>query len=87
MGHYIYWADAERKADTFAFKMVRGLALRREKISRVVSAARASTSIRVEESCRVTTRNRLATRTVGGSIRERTVNAPDRRNGRRQPER
>lgn len=26
MGHYIFWADAERKADTFANRMVRGLA-------------------------------------------------------------
>lgn len=26
MGHYILWADAERKADTFATRMVRGLA-------------------------------------------------------------
>ncbi|HEY8518240.1 MAG TPA: hypothetical protein VIS07_22235 [Candidatus Binatia bacterium] len=25
MGHYILWADAERKADTFAARMVRGL--------------------------------------------------------------
>ncbi len=25
MGHYIFWADAERKADTFARRMVRGL--------------------------------------------------------------
>jgi len=25
MGHYIFWADAERKADTFATRMVRGL--------------------------------------------------------------
>jgi len=24
MGHYIFWADAERKADTFAFRMARG---------------------------------------------------------------
>lgn len=25
MGHYVFWADAERKADTFAFRMARGL--------------------------------------------------------------
>lgn len=25
MGHYIFWADAERKADTFAYRMVRGV--------------------------------------------------------------
>ena len=26
MGHYIFWADAERKADTFATRMVRNVA-------------------------------------------------------------
>ncbi len=25
MGHYVFWADAERKADTFAFRMAKGL--------------------------------------------------------------
>jgi hypothetical protein len=30
MGHYIFWADAERKADAFACRMVRGLARRSE---------------------------------------------------------
>lgn len=25
LGHYIFWADAETKADNFAFRMVRGL--------------------------------------------------------------
>jgi hypothetical protein len=25
LGHYVFWADAESKADTFAFRMVRGL--------------------------------------------------------------
>ncbi|MGH7822560.1 MAG: hypothetical protein ACREQ9_22595 [Candidatus Binatia bacterium] len=24
-GHYVFWADAERKADTFAYRMVRGI--------------------------------------------------------------
>jgi hypothetical protein len=26
MGHYVFWADAEPKADIFAFRMVKGLA-------------------------------------------------------------
>lgn len=30
LGHYIFWADAERKADAFASRMVRGLARRAE---------------------------------------------------------
>ncbi|MGH7804335.1 MAG: hypothetical protein ACREQJ_08295, partial [Candidatus Binatia bacterium] len=25
LGHYVFWADAERKADTFAYRMVRGV--------------------------------------------------------------
>jgi len=25
MGHYVFWSDAERKADTFAFRMARGV--------------------------------------------------------------
>lgn len=25
MGHYVFWADAERKANTFAFRMVKGV--------------------------------------------------------------
>lgn len=25
LGHYVFWADAESKADKFAFRMVRGL--------------------------------------------------------------
>jgi hypothetical protein len=25
MGHYVFWADAENKADMFASRMVRGL--------------------------------------------------------------
>ncbi|HVM98186.1 MAG TPA: hypothetical protein VMT89_17455 [Candidatus Acidoferrales bacterium] len=26
LGHYVFWADAERKADTFAYRMERGVA-------------------------------------------------------------
>jgi hypothetical protein len=26
MAHYVFWADAERKADTFAYRFVRGIA-------------------------------------------------------------
>jgi hypothetical protein len=29
MGHYVFWSDAERKADTFAARMERGLSLPR----------------------------------------------------------
>jgi len=25
MGHYVFWTDAERKADTFAFRMAKGV--------------------------------------------------------------
>jgi hypothetical protein len=33
MGHYILWTDAERKADTFAMQMVRGLGNARGRMS------------------------------------------------------
>src|SRR5438309_9693586 len=31
MGHYLFWTDAERKADAFAFRMVRGLRRRQRR--------------------------------------------------------
>ena len=37
MGHYVFWADAERKADTFAVQMVRGLGEARTRAARADS--------------------------------------------------
>jgi hypothetical protein len=37
MGHYVLWADAERKADTFAFRFLRGMAASLRKAPRAVA--------------------------------------------------
>jgi hypothetical protein len=39
MGHYLFWTDAERKADAFALRMVRGLRRTPEKSARKRSVA------------------------------------------------
>jgi hypothetical protein len=41
MGHYLFWTDAERKADAFAFRMLRGLR-RPERRSRTGASRQAS---------------------------------------------
>lgn len=38
MGHYVFWADAERKADTFAARMERGLTQPRAAMPRARAA-------------------------------------------------
>lgn len=38
MGHYVFWADAERKADTFATRMEHGMPLRRVSVPRARAA-------------------------------------------------
>jgi hypothetical protein len=48
MGHYLFWTDAERKADAFAVRMVRGLRrperrTRRQRVSGRASRRTAST--------------------------------------------
>src|SRR5262249_22642327 len=85
LGHFIYWTDAERKADTFAYRMVRGLYLRRENAARMLRVISRSVSSRAEDICRTATKKRLATRTVGGSTKGRVVNEPNRKNGKRLP--
>jgi hypothetical protein len=40
MGHYVYWSDAERKADTFAIRMVRNVANGKSPATRNNVAAR-----------------------------------------------
>lgn len=52
MGHYIFWADAERKADTFAHRMVRGLGNARL-LSGALPAHRLPSSIPVRTNDRV----------------------------------
>jgi hypothetical protein len=43
MGHYVFWADAERKAETFAYRMVRRL---RDRSARPAGTAAAASSLR-----------------------------------------
>ena len=38
MGHYVFWADAERKADTFASRMERGLSQARTAVPKARAA-------------------------------------------------
>lgn len=38
MGHYVFWSDAERKADTFASRMERGLPPARANVPRARAA-------------------------------------------------
>lgn len=40
MGHYLFWTDAERKADAFALRMVRGLRRAQVRAARARGAAR-----------------------------------------------
>jgi hypothetical protein len=66
MGHYILWTDAERKADTFAAQMVRGLSdVRPRTLSGEVSAV----SDRVGQTA-VMARRRPAARRSGRKARQ-----------------
>jgi hypothetical protein len=38
MGHYVFWSDAERKADAFAARMERGLLAARANLPRARAA-------------------------------------------------
>lgn len=67
MGHYLFWTDAERKADTFALRMVRGLRRpQRRTRTRLRVAARAA-------------RRTAATLRRAGSPARRGVSAAARR--------
>ena len=49
MAHYVFWSDAERKADTFAWRFVRGVAAvgpSRGHVRRVASRARLKAGLR-----------------------------------------
>ncbi len=74
MGHYLFWTDAERKADAFAFRMVRGLRRapeRRMRARAVVRAARRFAS---------TPRRSISTRRAGSStVRRAAASTPRRR--------
>jgi predicted SprT family Zn-dependent metalloprotease len=46
LGHYVLWSDAERKADGFAYRFVRGVAAQRRTGDRAVLAAAATSRAR-----------------------------------------
>jgi hypothetical protein len=93
MGHYIYWVDAERKADAFACRMVRGLVMRSRGAAPSLSVARQPATLRKaslgqgqQHLWQPSTRNRPPTRTAGGLTRGKAVRPPSRRNNTLQPE-
>lgn len=42
MGHFLFWTDAERKADAFTRRMVRGLRQKSERVARPASRRKAA---------------------------------------------
>jgi hypothetical protein len=77
LGHFIYWTDAERKADTFAYRMVRGLSLGRENAARTLRVVSESLNTR-RRVCRTATKKRQQ-RAGGGSVRESEQAKPEER--------
>ena len=77
MGHYIFWTDAERKADAFASRMVRGLRrTRRLKARTVARASRAAAASTRSPRRPSRSRTRTTARsTVGTGRRVRRIRA------------
>ena len=75
MGHYLFWTDAERKADAFAVRMVRGLR-RPERRTRL--RRRVRTQLRARSHAQSETTGRTARRTAATPRRAST---PPRRTG------
>ncbi len=62
MAHYVFWSDAERKADTFAWRFIRGIAQStptRGSVPRTVSRARPKAGVRRSRSRRRPRRSRF----------------------------
>jgi hypothetical protein len=74
MGHYLFWTDAERKADAFAVRMVRGLRRALERRTRPGAVARAARRAG-------STRRRAvsAQRATGSTLRRVAASTPRRR--------
>jgi hypothetical protein len=97
MGHYIYWVDAERKADAFAHHMVRGLRLRQWKTPCLLSLPLSDSSRRVHDRTRMLvaerrrrlwqpeTKKRQRVRIAGGSIGIKRVSRADQTSAKRLP--
>jgi len=73
MGHYLFWTDAERKADAFALRMVRGLR-RPERRTRLRPSGRAAS-----RSAAAPRRASARPRRTGSSIRRVSAAARRRR--------
>ena len=85
LAHYIFWTDAERKAEAFTHRMVRGL----RQISRrahSVSTARRASAARTGVAARTVARKAPAARSVASSMRSRRTkrDAAARRDCRRR---
>ena len=79
MGHYLFWTDAERKADAFAFRMVRGLR-RAQRRTRLRVRLQGRLPITGHAARRIAANPRVASlspRRTSSSLRQ--VNAPIRR--------
>ncbi len=74
MGHFLFWTDAERKADAFTRRMVRGL-------RRAASRRRSASAPR--RSSQVNSRRGSARRSVAGKLRAGTAATRSRKISRR----
>jgi hypothetical protein len=82
LGHYLFWTDAERKAETFTKRMVRGL--RRSARTRLSARPTSSTSpSRIARSASRSSRTPLRTDATGGMRGRRSSVSGSRRNFRR----
>jgi hypothetical protein len=82
LAHYLFWSDAERKAEAFTHRMVRGLR-RIVRVRRIASGARRSPAMRAKASPR-RVRSAAAARSPRLATRQRkSVATPYRRGGRR----
>jgi hypothetical protein len=79
MGHYLFWTDAERKADAFAFRMVRGLR-RPQRRTRSRMRLRGQLQITASTARRAAATPRRASTSPGRTASSiRRVSAPARR--------
>ena len=74
LAHYLFWADAERKAETFTRRMVRGLKRMARRRSRTVAIARRKNTMRarvVRESSQERRKARPSASRAASAVRRR----------------
>jgi hypothetical protein len=71
MGHYVLWTDAERKADTFAMRMVRGIGVDRARGRSPFLDAEGAASDRVGQTALMARRRPQRRRKKSGTARAR----------------